>query len=368
MRDLRTYNLAKLIVNYSIDVQPGDKVVIRGHTPAEPLINEIFAQVVSAGGFPFLALKYPDTEGLFFENASNEQLAKTSDVEQFLVETYDALIMVRGENNTRSLAHTDPHKLNLARLAEAPLMQKVMQRAAMGNMKWVSVLFPTNAYAQDANMSLIEYEDFVYKACMPDIDDPIGYWLNVETRQAQIIKWLQGKKIVQIIAPDTEIQLSIEGRRFINSCCKLNIPDGEIYTGPVENSANGKISFSYPAIYHGHELVGVRLWFENGKVVRAEADKNEKFLLAALETDPGARFLGEFAIGTNFGIDRFTGQILFDEKIGGSIHLALGNSYPQTGGVNRSAIHWDLICDLRKEGKIIVDGELFYQNGKFVLE
>jgi aminopeptidase len=146
------------------------------------------------------------------------------------------------------------------------------------------------------------------------------------------------------------------------------VPDGEIYTGPVEESVNGHVSFSYPAIYNGHELVGVRLWFENGRVAKAEADKNEEFLLAALDTDAGARYLGEFAIGTNYAIDRFTGQILFDEKIGGSFHLALGNSYPQTGGVNKSAIHWDLICDLRSGGSITVDGELLYENGKFMLE
>jgi aminopeptidase len=255
----------------------------------------------------------------------------------------------------------------LAQQGEAPLMQKVMQRAAVGDMKWVSALFPTSAYAQDANMGLREYEDFVYRACLPDMNEPAGYWRGVERKQAQIIDWLNGKKQVHILGPDTDLHLSIEGRRFMNSCCKHNVPDGEIYTGPVENSANGVVSFSYPAIYNGNELVGVRLWFENGRVVRAEAAKNEPLLLAALDTDAGARYLGEFAIGTNYNIDRFTGQILLDEKIGGSFHLALGNSYPQTGGVNKSNIHWDLICDLRTGGSIRIDDELFYQNGKFML-
>ncbi|NWF64112.1 MAG: aminopeptidase, partial [Chloroflexi bacterium] len=252
--------------------------------------------------------------------------------------------------------------------AEGILMQKVMQRAAAGNLKWVSALFPTNAYAQDARMSLREYENFVYNACMPDLNDPIGYWRGVEAKQAKIIDWLKGKKLVHIIGRDTDLHLSIENRRFMNSCCKHNIPDGEIYTAPVEESVNGVVSFSYPAIYNGRELDGVRLWFENGRVVKAEAQRNTDFLLAALDTDAGARYLGEFAIGTNYGIDRFTGQILFDEKIGGSFHLALGNSYPQTGGVNKSAIHWDLICDLRSGGSITVDDELLYQNGKFMLE
>ena len=368
MQDSRIQKLAELIVNYSVNIQPGEKVVIRSMTPAEPLLNEIYAKIVTAGGHPFLALKFPDTNERFFEVASDDQLKHVSDIEQFAVDTFDAVIMVRGENNTKALGSIPPHKLMLAQQAEAPLMQKVMQRAAAGTMKWVSVLFPTNAYAQDAHMSLREYEDFVYRACLPDLADPIGYWRNVEEKQAKIVDWLNGKKQVHIVGKDTDLRLSIEGRRFMNSCCKHNVPDGEIYTGPVEESANGHVTFSYTAIYNGHELAGVRLWFENGRVVKAEADKNEELLLAALETDAGARYLGEFAIGTNYDIDRFTGQILFDEKIGGSFHLALGNSYPQTGGANKSVIHWDLICDLRSGGSITVDDELLYQDGIFVLE
>ena len=233
--------------------------------------------------------------------------------------------------------------------------------------RWVIFAYPTEAYAQEAEMSLQEFEDFAYKACLPDLVDPVGYWRNFEKQQARAVEWLNGKKRVHILGPDTDLHLSVEGRRFMNSCCRNNVPDGEIYTGPVEDSANGHVSFSYPVIYNGHEISGVRLWFENGRVIRAEASKNESYLLSALETDPGARYLGEFAIGTNDNINRFTGQILFDEKIGGSFHLALGNSYPQTGGVNKSAIHWDMICDLRQGGSITVDDELFYSNGKFVV-
>jgi len=368
MQDIRIQKMADLIVNYSIQVQPGEKVVLRSMTPAEPLLNEIYARIVAAGGYPFLALKFPETNERFYEFASDEQLKHIPDVDLFVVEHFDALVMVRGENNTKALGNIDPRKLMLAQQAEAPLMQKVMQRAASGSMKWVSTLFPTSAYAQDAHMSLREYEDFVYRACMPDLNDPIGYWQGVEKRQAGLVNWLNGRRNVHIVGPDTDLHLSIDGRRFMNSCCKHNVPDGEIYTGPVEDSVNGHVLFSYPAIYNGHEMAGVHLWFENGRVVRATAEKNEQFLLAALETDAGARYLGEFAIGTNYGIDRFTGQILFDEKIGGSFHLALGNSYPQTGGQNKSAIHWDLICDLRSGGFIQVDGETIYQNGEFTLE
>jgi aminopeptidase len=368
MQDPRVAKLAELIVHYSIAVQPGDKVAIRSLTPAEPILSELSAQITAAGGYPFLILKFPDTNERFFESASDGQLTRVSDVEKMIVDTFDAVIMMRGETNTKALANIDPRRLMLAQKAEAPLMQTVMQRAAAGTMRWVSALFPTNAYAQDAHMSLREYEDFVYNACMPDLNDPIGYWRGVGEKQARIIEWLTGKQQVHIVGKDTDLRLSIANRRFMNSCCKHNIPDGEIYTGPVEDSVNGVVSFSYPAIYNGHELSGVRLWFENGRVIKASAEKNESFLLAALETDAGARYLGEFAIGTNYGIDRFTGQILFDEKIGGSFHLALGNSYPQTGGVNKSAIHWDLICDLRSGGSITVDDDLLYQNGKFLLE
>jgi aminopeptidase len=368
MNDPRIKKLANLIVNHSIKVQPGDNVVIRSLTPAEPLLNEIYCQILAAGGNPFLAVKFPTTDEIFFANATDEQLAQPSIVEQFIVENFDALIMVRGETNTKALGGVEASKLMLARQAEAPLMQKVMQRAATGNFRWVSTLFPTSAYAQDAQMGLHEYEEFVFRACMPDPDDPVGYWQRIEAQQARIIDWLNGKQQVHIRGKDTDLQLSIEGRRFINACCKNNVPDGEIYTGPVEDSANGVVAFTYPAIYSGRELSGVRLQFEDGRVVKAEADKNESLLQAALVTDPGAPYLGEFAIGTNYGIERFTGQILFDEKIGGSFHLALGNSYPQTGGKNKSAIHWDLICDLREGGSIRVDGELLYQNGKFMLE
>jgi aminopeptidase len=366
MRDPRVEKLANLLVDYSIGVRPGEQVAIRSWTPAEPLLNALYARILAAGGHPFLLLKFPDTEQLLFDHASEEQLKLTSSVEQFVVDTFDAVILVRGEANTKALSNVEARRLLLARQAEGPLMQKTMQRAAAGSLRWTSTLFPTHAYAQDAAMSLAEYEDFVYRACMPDLEDPVGYWTQVQVRQAKITEWLKGKREVHLLADGTDLRLSIAGRRWENACCKNNVPDGEINTSPVEDSANGTVRFSFPAIYHGREIDGVRLWFENGQVVRAEADKNEDYVHEALSTDAGARYLGEFAIGTNEGIDRFTGQILFDEKIGGTFHLALGNAYPVTGGTNRSAIHWDLICDLRQGGEIRVDGELLVRDGRFV--
>jgi aminopeptidase len=247
-------------------------------------------------------------------------------------------------------------------------MKTYMQRAASGELRWVVTLFPTHAYAQDAEMSLSEYEDFVYGACMPDEDDPTAYWRRFSAWQQKIVDWLKGKERVHIVGPETDLRLSIAGRSFINSDGRRNMPSGEVFTGPVEDSAEGHVYFSYPAIYCGHQVTGVRLWFKDGKVVKATAEKNEDFLLETLDTDQGARYLGEFAIGTNEGITRFTGQILFDEKIHGSFHIAVGSGYPETGSKNQSAIHWDMICDMRAGGEIWVDDELLYRDGEFVVE
>jgi aminopeptidase len=247
-------------------------------------------------------------------------------------------------------------------------MNTQMRRSAEGKYRWVYTIFPTNAYAQDAEMSLSEYEDFVYKACLPDMDDPVGYWQRFSKRQQNIIDWLKGKKCVYIRGEETELTLSIEGRPFINCDGRYNMPDGEVYTSPVEDSVNGHVYFSYPAIEDGKEVTGVRLWFENGKVVKASAEKNEDYLLKMLDTDAGSRTLGEFAIGTSPNINRFTREILFDEKINGSFHMALGAGYPESGSKNQSAIHWDMICDLRNGGEIRVDGDLLHKNGRFVID
>jgi aminopeptidase len=233
--------------------------------------------------------------------------------------------------------------------------------------RWSLTSFPTEGQAQDARMSLAEYEDFFFNACLPDMNDPVGYWNKVSARQEKIVDWLKGKELIHVSGPETDLTLNVKGRKFINCDCKANVPDGEIFTSPIEDSANGKVFYSYPAILDGVEVSGIRLWFENGKVVKATAERNEAFLLAKLNADEGARRLGEFAIGTNAGISKFTGHILFDEKIGGSFHMAVGMSIPETGGVNDSAIHWDMICDLRPGSEITADGEVFYRDGKFIL-
>jgi len=368
MTDSRVEKLARVLVDYSVGVRQGDRVVINGSTIAGPLLKEIYVKVLEAGGHPLMMPSLPDTEELFFRYASDEQIKHVPRPVELVMETYDVRFSILAETNTKALSNVEPSKIVLQRQARTELMRTFMRRSASEELRWVVAPFPTNALAQDAEMSLSEYEDFVYGSCLPDMSDPLGYWQNFSARQQKIVDWLKGKQQVHLIGPETDLRLSVEGRSFINCDGHRNMPDGEIFTGPVENSIEGYVHFSYPAIYGGREVTGVRLWFEQGKVVRATADKNSDYLQQTLDTDAGSRFVGEFAIGTNDGITKFTREILFDEKIGGSFHLALGAGYPETGSKNESAIHWDMICDLRDGGEIRVDDELLYQNGQFMIE
>jgi aminopeptidase len=365
--DSRIQKLAELLVNYSVGVKPGQRVLINAPAIAAPLIQAVYVETLKAGAHPFTMTEIPELTELLYKNASREQLEYIHEPVRLITEQYDAFIYVIADTNTKSLTGIDPQKISLRRASQTELNKAFFQRAADGKLRWTLTLFPTHASAQDAEMSLSEFEDFVYNACMPDSSDPVGYWQKVAQKQTALVDWLKGKKSVHILAPETDLRLSIDGRNFISCACNENVPDGEIFTGPVEDSLEGQVHFSYPAIYTGHEVSGVHLAFEKGKIVRASADKNEAFLNQMLDTDPGARFVGEFAFGTNEAIQRFTRQILFDEKIGGSIHLAAGSGYPETGSKNESGIHWDMICDLRQGGEVWVDDELFYHNGKFVI-
>jgi aminopeptidase len=365
MTDPRVSKLADVLVSYSVAVQPGDKVLIRGGTLAEPLLKAVYAKVLQAGGHPMMLVSLPGIDELTYRYASDEQLQFIHEPQKLILETYDVTIGIRSADNTKELSGVDPAKMTLQRQAGTELMETYFRRAASGELRWTGTLFPTNAYAQDAEMSLSDYEDFVYGACMPDMDDPVGHWQRFSAWQQQIVDWLKGKERVRVIGPETDLEMSIAGRVFVNSDGKHNMPSGEVFTGPVEESVNGHVLFSYPAIVAGREVTGIRLQFENGKVVKASADKNEDYLLKTLDTDAGSRYVGEFAIGTNKGITRFTRQILFDEKINGSFHMALGRGYPETGSKNRSAIHWDMICDMREGGEIWLDDELLYKDGEF---
>lgn len=365
MADPRLVRLAETLVNYSVKVKPGDWVLIRGDVVSEPLVVEVVHAVMKAGGLPNINMTSDDITEAYLRGANQEQLEWVSPVSKLLFNEADVLIALRGVSNTRSLTNIDPAKQRTMGIARKELTETYMRRAAAGELRWTTTQFPCTAFAQEADMSLSEYQDFVYAATYADQDNPIGEWQRIHDEQQEIVDWLVGKKIVTVKSPNADLTLSIEGRSFINSDGTHNMPSGEVFTGPVENSANGWVNFTYPAIRGGREVEGVRLEFQDGKVVNATAKKNQEYLIAMLDSDDGARYLGEFAIGTNYGIKKFTKSILYDEKIGGSFHMAVGAGYPETGSVNKSAIHWDFICDIQQDSEIRVDGDLLYKDGKF---
>ncbi|MGD1995307.1 MAG: aminopeptidase [Anaerolineae bacterium] len=367
MREPRVERLADVLVRYSTDIQPGDLVIIQGMPEAAPLLMAVYEEVLKAGGHAHLIAGLPGALEAFYRLASDEQLEFISPLNRLIVEQADASIRIRSNANTRELSGVAPARQRLHSRAMKPLTKIYLERGASGDLKWVGTQYPTNAYAQEADMSLREYQDFVYAACFCDQEDPVARWMEIHDQQERLVEWLKGKEEVRIKGPNADLTLSIKDRLFINSDGKHNMPSGEIFTGPVEESTEGWARFTYPAIAGGREVEGIELWFEEGRVVKATAKKNEEYLLEMLDTDDGSRYLGEFAIGTNDGIQHFTKNILFDEKIGGSFHMAVGAGYPETGSKNESAIHWDMICDMRDGGEIHVDGELFYQDGKFAI-
>ncbi len=367
MTDPRIENLARILVQYSVNIQPGEWALINANVVALPLVQEVARQVLQAGGNPTVLLNTDDLTAITLAESNPAQLEWVSPVEKLAFDQVDVLISLAAASNTRNLNGIDPQKQRLRQNARRELMHTYMRRSAEGSLRWTLTQFPCPAYAQDADMNLSDYENFVYAATYADQPDPVAAWERVRDEQDRLVNWLKGKKHIRVCGPNSDLTLSVDGRAFVNCCGKYNMPDGEIFTGPVEDSVNGWVHFTYPAITQGREVEGVELEFKDGKVTAARAKKNQDFLLTMLDSDAGARFLGEFAIGTNYGIQKFTKSILYDEKIGGSIHMAVGAGYPETGSKNESAIHWDFICDMRDDSEIRVDGELFYKNGKFVL-
>ncbi len=367
MRDQRAEALAQILVRYSTRVQKGDVCVIQSTTAAEVLVQAVYEEVLRAGGYPIIQLSTTGAQAAFFQLASDDQLDWVAPPAKWVAEESDVRIVIMADVNPRELQHADPASQARAQKARKPLMDASMKRAAEGTHRWSLTLFPNEAYAAEAGMSLREYEDFFYSACLVSDGDPVTAWERQSNDVRRLAEWINGRSEVHIKAPGTDLTLGVEGRLWIPCAGEHNMPDGEFFTGPIEDSVNGTVSFSFPAGYGGREVEGVRFEFKDGKVVDASAARGEEFLIEMLNTDDGARRLGEIGIGTNFGIATGTREILLDEKIGGTVHLAIGMSYPETGGENSSAVHWDMVCDLREGGSLTVDGEELQRDGKFLV-
>jgi aminopeptidase len=368
----RLSRFAHTIVNYSTNVGKGDLVYIRGYPFSEDalsFIREIAREVIYAGGFPHISMDHDEvvTHQLLTLGAE-EQITYVDPIHAYAIEHIDVEIAIQAARNTHYLADVDPGRISVQKKAYTELTKRWFERSASKEMRWMYTSLPTSSYAQDAHMSLEEYEAFFFRTTFSDQDDPTAAWKEQRQKQEAIVDFLQDRSMIELKSPNVDLRLSMKDRMWINCAGKVNLPDGEVFTGPVEDSVEGWVRFSFPAIEAGQEVEGVELTFKQGKVVKAAAEKNEAFLRAYLNTDPGASYVGEFAFGTNERVDRFIKNILFDEKIGGTIHLALGAGYPETGSKNESAIHWDMICDMREDGEAYADGELFYRDGTFLID
>jgi aminopeptidase len=348
---------ADLLVDYCLRVARGETILIGSEWEARPLVEACYRAVVVRGAHPLIRLELPGLAEFFAEHASAEQLAHVPPVGLYEVQAIDGRIRIAAESDTRSMSRVDPARQAILDRARDPI------RKAASKKRWVLTQFPTAAYAADAGMSPAEYEAFVARAMFLDRPDPVAAWLELGRRQAGLVEFMSGVNLVRIEGEGTDLTLSVGGRTWINSDGRRNMPSGEIFTGPIEDSARGRLTCSYPVCRGGREVAGIALELDAGRVVAARATEGEAYLLSMLDLDPGARRLGELGLGLNDGIDRFTGSILFDEKIGGTVHLALGQSYPETGGTNESALHWDLIVDLRRGGRITTDGRVVMEDG-----
>jgi len=369
MRDPRVERLAGLMTGYSLRLGPGQVMRINGEESALPLATALYRSALARGALPYLNVIPAALDEILLADASEEQLAFISGGEQLQTEQVDAWGTIWSSSNTRALTRIDPARRRTHLSAQFRLVNRLWQRVSTGELALCGTLFPTQAHAQDAEMSLAQYEDFVYGACHVDGDaDPIAHWESVSAQLTARARQLDGVRELRILGPDTDLRVIVEGRPWIPSDGRHNMPDGEVFTSPVEAGTEGEIYFAFPSIFQGREVEDVRLWFEGGRVVRADASTGQDYLRALIGTDEGAAVLGEVAFGLNYEIDRFTRDILFDEKIGGTMHVALGGGFDEAGTKNTSDLHWDLICDLRADGEVYADGELVWRAGNFLIE
>jgi len=364
--DTRIKKMAEVLVKYSLAIKKGDRFFIRSTPLAQPLVREVYRMAIKRGAVVDVVLNFPELQRIYLETADEELLKEPTPLQLFGVEHYNKFLGIGAAFNSREMAGIPGEVMKRYSKGTRKVTERMFEREAKGEMKWCGTAFPTHAAAQEASMSLEAYEDFVFDACGLNEEDPTAYWKEVSQKQKASIAHLNKLKEIHVTSKDTDLRLSVAGRKWINCDGKVNFPDGEIFTSPVEDSVNGKIRFSFPGIYMGQEVEDIQLQFKDGKVVAAKAKKGEDLLQQLLKTDEGASRLGEFAIGTNFNIPKFSKSILFDEKLGGTIHCAIGAGFPEAGSKNKSGVHWDMICDMKEGGKITGDGKIIYRNGKLV--
>jgi aminopeptidase len=361
----RLRRLADVLVGYSAGVGPGELVLLEGPVTVEPLIDELYGAVLRAGGHPVTRVAL-ELEEYLLAQGSDEQISWVNPARREDIEQANVRIVIEGPANTRSLSGADPARQALAERARAVLRERYLERARAGELRWVLSAYPTSGAAQDAEMSLAEYEEFVYRAAFLDDGDPVDRWRVFSEEVERVAELLSTKAELRLVAEGTDLTLDVGERTWIPSDGHENFPDGEVFTAPHETSVEGEIRLTYPAVFRGRQVDDVRLRFRGGEVVEATAARGQDFLREMVGVDEGARRVGELAFGLNEAISVFTRNILFDEKIGGTVHLALGSAYAESGGVNRSALHWDMICDLRSGGEVYADGELVYRDGRFL--
>lgn len=367
MKDIRIEKMADVLVNYSLQIKQGDLFRIKGTYLSMPLIREVYILALKRGAHPMIRIIPEEIDYLFYQHANEEQLQFENPVHYFENETIDVTLSIDGSYNTRDLSNIDPEKMKRRTKGQERLIRMINRRTDCKELIWCGTQYPTHADAQEANMSLDEYERFVFEACLLHLENPIEVWKKISKEQSRVVKILNSKSKFHVLSQGTDLKITTNQRNWVNCDGKNNFPNGEVYTSPVETLVEGCITFSFPGIENGKEIENIYLEFKEGKVVKARADKGEQLLLSLIDTDEGSKRVGEFAIGTNYGIKKFTKNMLFDEKIGGTIHLALGEGFAESGSENESLIHWDMLCDMRQGGQITADDEVIYKDGRFVI-
>ncbi|MFX1512262.1 MAG: aminopeptidase [Promethearchaeota archaeon] len=367
MIDPRLSKLAQVIVHYSLGVKKDERVVINSPVVAAPLVREIYREIIQAGALPMIIAEIEGLEEIFYQEAQGFQLDDVEPIQEFMLDEISGCVNILASYNTRHLSGVPSERIARRRKANAKIASKFRQKIAKGEIRGNIAPFPTQAMAQEASMGLFDFSEFVFSSLFLNETHPISEWQRIDKEQTAICEYLSEKSELRFIGDKTDLTLSVKGRKWINCSGKYNLPDGEVFTAPVEDSVNGTIRFTLPGIYAGKEIEDIQLKFKNGELVEAKASKGNDLLNKLIEV-PGANILGEVAIGTNFGIDRFIKNMLFDEKMGGYIHMALGAAFLETGGTNESGVHWDMLKDMREPNSYIeADGEKFYEEGKFII-